>query len=157
MTTRLQRQFGIHGLQRDMFLLDALLLPVSQSQNLIWCTVWLNHVLRRRYLKGRRFGLHQIRTHGLVIFIKFRVMHFTLSLLDKTRKNLTGSPWGLLMTPNLCHSLQMHSEFYLPIRIGPLVWVVNERPLLRMHIFILYSDSSLFCLDLFGNGIYHGG
>jgi hypothetical protein len=92
MTTRLQRQFGIHGLQRDMFLLDALLLPVSQSQNLIWCTVWLNHVLRRRYLKGRRFGLHQIRTHGLVIFIKFRVMHFTLSLLDKTRKNLTGSP-----------------------------------------------------------------
>lgn len=48
-------------------------------------------------------------------------------------------------------------NFIFLLGLAPLVWVVNGRPSLRMHIFILYSDSSLFCLDLFGNGIYHGG
>ena len=42
------------------------------------------------------------------------------------------------------------------LELVPLVWVVYERVLLRMHIFGVYSDSSLSCPDLFQNCIFHG-
>jgi hypothetical protein len=39
MTTKLQYLFGIHGLQKDMYLLDVLLFPTLRSQNLVRYTV----------------------------------------------------------------------------------------------------------------------
>lgn len=138
MITQLQYQFGIHGLQRDMFLKDASLLLVSESQSLTQCTVWPSQLLRRRYSKSRRFGLLQSLTHGLVISIKFRVMHFTSSHSDKARKKLTGSPRGLLTTPSLLGcKLLILGEFYLPICDRPF-WFrsFKGRPLPHASTFI---------------------
>lgn len=147
MITQLQYQFGIHGLRRDMFLQDASLLLVSQSQSLTLCTVWPNHLLRRRYSRSRRFGLLQSLTHGLVISIKFRAMHFTSSHSDKATKILTGSPQGLLTTPSLGCKLLILGEFYLPICDRPLwLWSLREG-LCPMHLllFSMCINCSFFC------------